>query len=78
MFTRRLGAGTGEHRCQGGYGCPDVLEMIDGDFAVIGPDITSEAIGKLLPGTGCGPDERIVRVPRRVLISARRDIPVSP
>ena len=45
-----------------------------GDFAVIGPDITDVA-GELPATAGCGPDERIVRLPRRILVDARRDIP---
>jgi hypothetical protein len=55
-------------------GCPDIWELNDGDFAVIGPDITSQVAA--LPATaGCGPDERIVRLPRRILVGARRAIP---
>ena len=51
--------------------------MNDGDFAVIGPDITEEAIGAMPPGPGVGPKERVVRVPRRVLIEARPEIPAA-
>ena len=75
MFLRRLGPESS--RCQAGHACPDILELNDGDFAVIGPDITTDALGKLPTGSGCGPDERIVRIPRRVMISARPDIPAS-
>jgi hypothetical protein len=57
-------------------GCPDIWELADGDFAVIGPDITGAATE--LPATaGCGPDERIVRLPRRILVDARLAIPAS-
>jgi hypothetical protein len=42
----------------------------------IGPDITAAA-GTLPPTAGCGPDERIIRLPRRILMDARRDIPVQ-
>ena len=77
MFIRRLGAVAGTSNCQGGCACPDILELTDGDFAVIGADITIEAAGKLLPGSGCGPTERIVRIPRRILVAARADIPAS-
>jgi hypothetical protein len=79
MFTRILGT---QHRntsalCAGGSSCPDILEMDSGDFAIIGTDITEEARGKLLVGSGCGANERIVRVPRRTLVAARSDIPAS-
>ncbi len=55
--------------------CPDVWELDDGDFAIIGIDITDAAHSKLPPTAGCGPDERIVRVPRRILVAAKSDIP---
>ena len=57
------------------HGCPDVFELEDGDFAVIGIDFTDEVIPHLPPSAGCGPDERIVRVPRRILVGAKVDIP---
>ncbi len=56
-------------------GCPDLWELADGNFAVIGIDMTDAARPLLPPTAGCGPDERIVMVPRRTLIAARRDIP---
>ena len=56
-------------------GCPDILELEGGDFVIIGSDITAEAIGKLPPTVGCGPDERIIRIPRKTLVLAKQDIP---
>ena len=56
-------------------GCPDILELDNGDFAIIGIDITNQA-KTILPATvGCGPDERIVCIPRATLVLARPDIP---
>ena len=55
--------------------CPDVWELANGDFAVIGIDMTEAAIGSLPPTAGCGPDERIVRIPRNLLVNVKRDIP---
>jgi len=75
MFMRRLGSLT--RLCSGGNSCPEILELNSGDFAVIGTDITAQADGQLPPGSGCGPDERVVRVPRRVLVDARVDIPTT-
>lgn len=57
-------------------GCPDIWELADGDFAVIGPDITA-AMPALPPTAGCGPDERIIRLPRRTLVEARAAIPMA-
>jgi hypothetical protein len=55
--------------------CPDVWELDTGDFAVIGIEVTSELRDKLPPTASCGPDERIVLVPRRILMGAKADIP---
>lgn len=56
-------------------GCPDIWQLTDGDFAVIGIDITAIASDKLPPSAGCGPDERVVRIPRNLLINAKSGIP---
>lgn len=75
-FQRRIGPDPHANgaKTQSANGCPDIWELSDGDFAVIGPDIT-ELTGVLPATAGCGPDERIVRLPRRILIGARSDIP---
>ncbi len=74
MFTRRLGLPLPDpNLCA--HGCPDILELVDGDFAVIGTDITPEAAGRLPGGTAVGPGERVIRIPRSLLVRARRDIP---
>ena len=57
--------------------CPDILELDSGDFAIIGIDITDAAKANLPPTAGCGPDERIVFIPRNLLVDAKRDIPDS-
>jgi len=77
MILRRLGPQPDATRCSGGRTCPDILEMVSGDFAVIGTDITSQAAGSLPADAGCGPEERIVRIPRRTLVLARADIPAA-
>ena len=79
MFLRRIGPdphanGARTVACQG---CPDIWELESGDFAVIGIDITDTAKPKLPASAGCGPDERIVRVPRKTLVLAKSDIPES-
>lgn len=76
MFIKRLG-GNDARPCEGGHYCSQILEMLDGDFAVVGLDITREAISSLPPGPGVGPTERVVRVPRRVMIVARPEIPAA-
>lgn len=76
-FVRRLGPDPhlGAAKTYAVHGCPDIWELADGDFAVIGPDITPEAGGRLPPSASCGPDERIIKLPRRSLVLAKPDIP---
>lgn len=80
MIKRRLGP---DPHANGGQtvalsGCPDILELDDGHFAVIGIDITERTQGKFPPGVGCGPDERVVWIPRKTLVLAKPDIPDTP
>lgn len=51
--------------------------MAGGDFAVVGTDITGEAVPMMPPGPGVGPQERVVLVPRHVLAAAREEIPAA-
>lgn len=79
QFVRRLGP---DPHAQGAQtvalaGCPDLWELGTGDFAVIGIDITAQVLGRLPESANCGPDERVVMVPRKTLVSARMDIPVD-
>jgi hypothetical protein len=75
-FIRRIGPDPHANGTQssGCHGCPDIWELEDGDFAIIGIDITQTA-HLLPPSAGCGPDERIVRLPRQTLVRAKADIP---
>lgn len=77
MFLKRLGPDPHANgaTCAGCDGCPDIWELDDGDFAVIGIDITAAAMSRLPASAGCAPDERIVRLPRRLLVNAKPDIP---
>ncbi len=77
-FLRKLGPQNpqrGPRECLALSECPDILELEDGDFAIIGEPITPAAKPYLPAGVGCGPHEVIVRIPRRVLVDAKRDIP---
>ena len=76
-FLKRIGPDPHENGAKSAAcrGCPDIWQLADGDFAVIGIDITDAATAKLPPTAGCGPDERIVRLPRNLLVNAKRDIP---
>jgi hypothetical protein len=74
--TRRLGTTPTERGDTTGVsGSPDILELDDGAFAVIGVDITDQLGCQPLSDARCASDERIVRISRKTLIAARRDIP---
>ena len=77
QFRRRLGPdphadGQQSPACDG---CPDIWELDNGDFAVIGITITEEVRQRLPETAGCGPGESIVLVPRMTLVAAKEDIP---
>lgn len=73
MFIRRLGENA-LNQCEYGHNCPQVLEMTDGSFAVVGLNIKHEAAPHLPPGLGIGPDEGMVKVPRQVMIAMIPDL----
>lgn len=74
MFVRRLATNESFLPCKSTSGCPDLWEMADGDFAVIGTDIT--ALSSQLPSdAGCAPHERMVKIPRALLVRAKKAIP---
>jgi hypothetical protein len=72
--VRRLGrapdADTG-----GASGSPDIVELADGNFAVVGWDVTDSVDLSVLTGVHCALGERIVMIDRDVLLNARKDIP---
>lgn len=77
MFKKRIGLDP--HRdgqaTSGANGCPDIWELDDGTFAIIGLESTDKLEGLLPPTAGCGPDEKIVVIPRELLIHAKTYIP---
>ena len=77
MFKKRLGLDPLANglRCANTSACPDLWELDNGDFAIIGADITAAATTQLPLDAGCAPHERIIRLPRHVLVNAKRDIP---
>lgn len=76
-IIRRLGTSPSERNvaCALRRTCPDVFALSNGDFAVIGRDITSDLSNDLPADAGCSEKERIVLLPRSVLISAKAEIP---
>ena len=61
----------------GRSGCPDIWELDNGNFAVIGVDKTDE-LKPILPNeAGCGDDEKIVIIDRHILVNAKAYIPIK-
>ena len=74
-IRRRLGDPPRSRGCWTGETCPDLFELSDGSFAVIGTDRTEE-LDALLPEDAARADyERIVVITRETLLRAKRDIP---
>ncbi|WP_405973561.1 hypothetical protein OG496_33260 [Streptomyces sp. NBC_00988] len=74
-IVRRLGDPPSQRGSVSGQNCPDLFELSDGNFAVIGTDRTEE-LDSLLPADAARADyERIVVITRDTLLRAKRDIP---
>lgn len=75
-FMRRLGKSAKElGESDNRTGCPDIWELSNGDVAIVGRDVTASYAGRLPGGVTVAPDERVVAIPRRMLIAAKPDIP---
>ncbi|HWE91187.1 MAG TPA: hypothetical protein VG317_17135 [Pseudonocardiaceae bacterium] len=84
-LTRRLGIapqepgsgrGGGDDVASGDdNGCPDIWELSNGDVAVIGCDLTDSYQSRLPDGVSIGSNERLVVIPRGMIIAAKVDIP---
>lgn len=55
--------------------CPDIFELLDGRFAVIGTEMTRELRRKLPWDASCASYEKIVVISRETLVRAKADIP---
>jgi hypothetical protein len=76
MFVRRIGPDPHEgNDSAGNNSCPDIWELQDGTFAVIGVESTALLTPLLPPGAFVDPGESIVVLPRHVLVKARLNIP---
>ena len=75
-FRRRLGKSALElGETQVDPSCPDIWELDNGDVAVIGRDLTDALSAHLPDGVTIAQDERLVVIPRSMLVAAKRDIP---
>ncbi len=76
MFKRRIGPHPhhGTEKSKAVKGCPDIWQLENGDFAIIGLDHHTTLLPHLPDDASCGPDERIVVVPYNVLKAAKPHI----
>ncbi|PSM43895.1 hypothetical protein C6Y14_08670 [Streptomyces dioscori] len=78
QIERRLGVSPQErNQCMSEANCPDIFELSDGRFVIIGDDITADVRPLLPADAGIGPSERAVVITRETLTRARSDIPSS-
>lgn len=74
-IVRRVGASPRERGSASGQTCPDIFELSDGNFAVIGREATKELDPELPPDAARADYERIVVITRETLLRAKSDIP---
>ncbi|RAJ89567.1 hypothetical protein ACN2WE_30355 [Streptomyces sp. cg28] len=75
QIIRRIGVPPHARGSVGGGNCPDIFELSDGNFAVIGTEATAALRGDLPADAGVADYERIVIVSRETLVKAKKDIP---
>ncbi|MFD6416551.1 hypothetical protein [Streptomyces sp. NPDC060194] len=74
-IVRRIGVPPTARGSITGQSCPDIFELSDGNFAVIGTEATSRLDGELPDDASRADYERIVIVSRETLVRAKADIP---
>ncbi|MEU1163436.1 hypothetical protein ACIPX0_16475 [Streptomyces sp. NPDC090075] len=74
-IIRRIGPSPQQRGSMTGDTCPDIFELSDGRFAVIGTDATAELERELPADAARAADERIVVISRETLVRAKADIP---
>lgn len=78
-IVRRIGPGPQELGCSKDNNCPGIFELATGEFALVGMHVTaSEAVVGLPADGGVGEDERMIVVPRALLIGAAAQLAGEP
>jgi hypothetical protein len=73
-ILRKLGPAS---RCYTPDACPNLFELTDGNFLGVGRDVTSRAKPLLPRDAGCADYERIILLPRRVIVAAWPQLPAA-
>jgi hypothetical protein len=71
---RRVGLPPAARGSATGCTCPDIFELADGNFAVVGTDRTAEMRAGLPVDAGVAPYESIVVITRDTLLAAVKDL----
>lgn len=71
---KKMGLGGYVLMSRGGKRCPDVLRKENGDFIVIGEEIKDISSYNLPENVGCDVNEKVVLVPKEVMLSAIGEI----
>ncbi|MBK3646669.1 hypothetical protein ACFV29_38670 [Streptomyces sp. NPDC059690] len=74
-IARRIGASPRQRGSHTGETCPDIFELSDGNYAIIGTEATAALDSHLPPDAARADYERIVVITRETLIRAKKDIP---
>jgi hypothetical protein len=73
VVGRRVGLAPSERAdCTSSGNCPDVFELENGDYAIVGRDVSF--VLELPADAGRSEAERIVLAPRTVMMAAARDL----
>ena len=75
-FVRRLGKSAEElGNTSQGKTCPDIWELSNGDIAIVGTDVTEDFADRLPNDVSVGANERLVVIPRNMIIAAKQEFP---
>ncbi|MET7437623.1 hypothetical protein ACWERY_30030 [Streptomyces sp. NPDC004082] len=74
-IVRRIGSSPTDRGSATGQTCPDIFELEDGNFAIIGVEATDALDGELPADAARADYERIVVITRETLVRAKADIP---
>ena len=73
-IKRRVGLSPSARGSATNCTCPDIFELADGNFAIVGTDRTAELVPVLPGDAGVAPYEKIVVIDRHTFISAVKDL----
>ena len=73
-ISRRVGIPPSARGIATNCTCPDVFELADGNFAIIGTDRTAEYRDQLPSDAGVAPYERVVVITRETFVAAVKDL----